>query len=306
MRCLFLILCIWMHSMFCDDKVLIITSAYNRPDFVEIQHKTFQKFLEDEYELVVFNDSRDLNLKQDIENTCKRLNIKCINVPQEIHKLPYLYRLPREDINAPSVRNANVVQYGLNQVGFSHQGIVVVIDADLFLVKPFSFKKYLDGFQLAGVPQSRKSENFRADYLWIGIAFLDMRTLVDKEEINFNCGEVHGIPVDAGGYTHHYLEKHPQVALRLFGPSQSENLVCAACKGHEGVCTHNTQMLQESGYDPFQIAFLQEANQGVEFFINGTFFHYRSGSNWNRKSQEYHDKKTESFNRYIYKILNQD
>ena len=37
-------------------KVLIYTYAYNRPDFIEIQHKTFQKFLKDDYEFVVFDD----------------------------------------------------------------------------------------------------------------------------------------------------------------------------------------------------------------------------------------------------------
>ena len=38
------------------QKILIITHNYNRPDFIEIQSATFKKFLQDDYEYVVFND----------------------------------------------------------------------------------------------------------------------------------------------------------------------------------------------------------------------------------------------------------
>lgn len=41
------------------EKVLIITTVYNRPDFIELQAKTFEKFLKDDYRFVVFNDARD-------------------------------------------------------------------------------------------------------------------------------------------------------------------------------------------------------------------------------------------------------
>ena len=32
-----------------EEKILIFTYRYNRPDFIEIQHKTFKKFLKDDY-----------------------------------------------------------------------------------------------------------------------------------------------------------------------------------------------------------------------------------------------------------------
>ena len=51
-------------------KVLVITHSYNRPDFIEIQHKTLKKSLKDEYEFVVFNDAKYANTRVAIEKTC--------------------------------------------------------------------------------------------------------------------------------------------------------------------------------------------------------------------------------------------
>ena len=48
------------------SKVLIITHAYNRPEFIPLQDITFKKFLKDDYEFVVFNDARDPKIKKDI------------------------------------------------------------------------------------------------------------------------------------------------------------------------------------------------------------------------------------------------
>jgi len=41
------------------DKVLVLTCAFNRPDFIELQYKTFKAFLNDDYEFVVFNDANN-------------------------------------------------------------------------------------------------------------------------------------------------------------------------------------------------------------------------------------------------------
>ena len=49
------------HTAFMCGKVLIFTFAYNHPDFIELQHQLFQKFLKDEYEFVVFDDSKKQN-----------------------------------------------------------------------------------------------------------------------------------------------------------------------------------------------------------------------------------------------------
>lgn len=282
-----------------DEKVLIYTYSYNRPDFIEIQQRTFQKFLKDSYEFVVFNDATDSYLYQQIHATCSRLNIHCIDIPQYIHELPYLYRLPREYWNHPSVRNSNVVQYSLDHFGFKHDGLLILLDSDLFLVKEFSFKEYMKEHALGGLYQSRREGQVLVEYLWIGIAFLNLPKMPYKETIDFNCGEVANIPVDPGGHTYYYLQEHPDLPVRFF-----DNLVvsfanCPSCEEAQVGCVHNTEALELRGFDPQQIAFIQSGPLECEYVLDGTFLHYRAGSNWNHRSQEFHARKTAIFKAYI-------
>ncbi len=288
-----------------SEKVLIFTSAYNRPDFIEIQCNTFKKFLRDEYVFVVFNDARDQILKRQIERTCSQLGVQCINIPQEIHDQPYLERWPGEGFHDPAVRNANVVQYALNALGYDHPGIVVILDSDMFLVQPFSIKEFIDGYDIAGIPQGNLSNGLKISYLWIGIAFLNMENLPEKRMINFNCGKINGVNVDAGGYTYHYLFKHPELKVKYLSNCLSSSLSCAECRSitEHYQCQHNLETLQKYGLDDAQIDALHSGLENVEFVINGAFFHYRSGTNWDRQTKRYHENKTLLFDEYIQRIL---
>ena len=132
----FILLCLTLfnhNGLVASGNVLIMTYSFNRPDFIEIQDKTFKKFLKDDYTFVVYNDARDEEISNQIIETCNRLNLQCIRIPQAIHDAPYLQRWPCEDNNHPSVRNSNVVQFSLNTLGFDHDGIVMIIDSDMRL-----------------------------------------------------------------------------------------------------------------------------------------------------------------------------
>ncbi|MBP9842005.1 MAG: hypothetical protein KBC64_06235 [Simkaniaceae bacterium] len=299
------LLLVLSHNLAFSEKVLVITSAYNRPDFIELQDQTLKKFLKDDYEFVVFNDSPQPHMRQAIMDTCQRLGIQCINIPQSIHTKPYLKRLPGDNFQTPSVRNSNVVQYALDTMGFAHEGIVAILDSDMFLVKEFSIKQFLEGYEIGGVPQAYENRGIRIPYIWIGIAFLDMSKLPDRQSINFNCGKIQGVPVDAGGYTYYYLSQHPEIQVRYFPSFHSSNFSCPEClKRRENYpCPHNRNLLREIGLSERQIDFVHSGLENVEFFIEGTFFHYRSGTNWDKKTQAFHDNKTRIFNAYMEELL---
>ncbi len=282
-----------------NAKVLIFTYAYNRPDFVEIQYKTLKSFCTDDYEFIVFSDARSQDMKNKIREICAHYKLKFIQVPQAIHDRPYLPRLPREDYNYPSIRNVNVVQYSLDLLGFNHNDILILLDSDLFLVKEFSFREFLKGYDLGGF----QLDNGYIKYLWHGLAFLDMSRMPNKRTLNFNCGIIEGRPADAGGYSYYYFQNNPQVKSRYVDYHYSGALHCNQCKKIEApYCIHNTNDLKNVGFNGPQIEFLQSA-YNVEFFCNNSFLHYRGGTNWDRKSQEYHHKKTLALQRYLHSIL---
>lgn len=279
--------------------VLIFTHAFNRPDFIEIQYKTFKKFFLDDYEFVVFNDAIDPHFKQLIEEMCNKYGIRCIRIPQEIHELPYLPRTAGEEYQNPSCRASNAIQYSLDTLVFDHDDIAIMIDSDMFFVKPFNAHEYLQGYSLSGVKQGIKHVTF----LFTGLIFFDMRTLPNKRTMNFNCGMVDGLRFDGGGHVHYYLKNNPEVKIRYIKNYYSGRLQCDPCNNeNRSGCSHNSSILQEIDFDKNQIAFLQTDNN-LEFLLDNTILHYRSASNWNNKDALYHQRKTENLNRYLATIL---
>ena len=263
-------------------KVFLITHSYNRPDFIEIQYKTFNRFLKDDYEFVVFNDAPDMKMENQIVKMCQKYAIKCIRIPQTIHDMPYL---PHEGgFNSPHARCANVVQYSLDTFGFDCDGIVAIIDSDLFLIHDFSIEEYMNGYDIAAWAQDRG----KVQYIWNGIVFLDMRRLPNKRTLNFNCGTVEDETVDVGGYTYYYFQQNPTVAYKMM------NGLYMKRRAYKSL---------PSNLDSSVKKFLRRKPDNIEFFIDFAFLHYRSGANWNKKSSKYHEKKTKLFNHLIHDLL---
>lgn len=310
--------------------VLIFTYAYNRPELIEIQYKTFKKFLKDDYELIVINDANDPELAAKISDTCHTYHLRCIKIPQEIHKRPYLNR-PDEvffvsNQQSPCVRNCNVVQYSLDMLGLHHDDIVALFDADLFLIKEFSISQYLKGYDVAGFdraleyppPRNKKS------FLWIGLIFLNLNTMEQKTAFNVNCGYIDDIVMDSGGYTHYYLP-HAQVAC--FDRISTEAFICQDCKKQKSYqCTHNTQILKENDFTTNVIQLIQNTpidwgsgskelgmhrGRNLEFFLNNTFVHYQGASKYASLSahgidiEQFHYDKTKAFKRFLEVLLHE-
>lgn len=281
-----------------DGKVLIFTYSYNCPEFIEMQHKTFKKFLIDEYEFVVFNDAVNSDHYKAIHETCDRLNVKCIDIPQEIH----------HSFNA-SDRNGAVVDYSLRNYGFDHNGIVALFDSDLFLVKSFSIKKHMFNAHLSGLYQDRMSGSYIADYLWIGLVFLDMTKLIDKRELGFSPTKIDGvIGVDTGGYSHYYLRNHRSIPVRFVNQRyMQESWHILTKDSSQGSTSISLSAIGEAkrygGFNNDQIEYILDSGPtDTEFLCDAHFVHYRGGTNWDEKSSEIHTHKIHALRRYIDRI----
>lgn len=311
-----------------SGKVLVFTYAYNQPDFIEIQYKTFKKFLKDEYEFIVFNDAHQKKMVEEITAMCQKYDIRCIRIPQEIHSMPYLDRPTHSNFaqfHLANVRNCNVVQYSLDILGMHHDDIVALFDSDLFLIKEFSIGQFMENYKIAGVTKpcydqwwKHSCQELHPDiepfnFLWIGLVFLNMPLLQNKTAINFNCGFVHGnIKVDSGGYTYFYLDGL-DIPTKHINRTPLTKLLCQTCKKISNLkssCTHNTDNLKSMSFSDKAIQLVQamplhHKNQGrpIEFLLNNTFIHYQGGSNYQGFSAEYHAKKTKLVQHFITDIL---
>ena len=288
-------------SLWGKEKVLIITSAYNRADFIEWQQKSFKKFLKDDYELVVFSDATNQKHRDEIKEMCEKYSLRFYQVPNAIHQSPYLHREPADNFNHPAIRNCNVVMYALAKIGFDHEGIVAIFDSDLFLTKECSFNDLLINHDLLGIAQSRGGVYNRVDYLWIGLCIMNTKTMPNKRELNFNCGRINDIPVDAGGYSHYYL-KNENPKVYYMDMLHAGEYSCSICETLIK-CPHIEDQLLNTSLDKNQKALIQKGLPSGEFFHNGTFFHYSGGTNWDHKSPKYHKTKSELVKEYMETIL---
>ena len=145
----------------------IITSVVNNPTFIEIQCNTFKKYFKGEYEFIVFNDAKqfpdftnghDVSVKKQIQDTCNKLKITCININNDHHVTLDMSNRHADTFNEHILRyqRANPDKY-------------LLIDSDMFLVDHFDANKYSE-HDSAIVLQTRNNEG----YLWPGLCYFDM------------------------------------------------------------------------------------------------------------------------------------
>ena len=84
----------------------IYTVCYNTPQYIEPQYKLLQKYIKNEFEYIVFNNTmtnsapgapgthgadgaisqRDINNNNMLQDVCKKHNIKVFNLPRELFR----------------------------------------------------------------------------------------------------------------------------------------------------------------------------------------------------------------------------
>ncbi|KIX85622.1 glycosyltransferase [Vermiphilus pyriformis] len=300
-----------------NAHVLIFTTAYNRPDFIELQYKSLLKYLKDDFEYVVFNDASQAQIHDNIVMTCESLKIKCISFPQHLHTEPVdLFLKPHI---APH-RHSQVIQYAFDMLGFNHQGIVAVLDADLFLVDNLSITDYMKEYDLAGtekngilwdtfLPTSKYS------FLWPVVFFFNMPKLPDRHTMQFATMSFDNHYFDSCGSLYFYLRDHPSLKIKYFDVVNLNAIPGTSPSGmfshyhHNPVYytlndTKNRHLLEILNFKEREIKFIQSGPVNIQYYLENKFFHYMSASNYDQKTEDFHRIKTELFNQYMKEVLN--
>jgi len=251
-----------------EARVLVITTAHNRPNFVELQQRTLQHFMLDNYEYVVFNDARIQADHDALNQKCKQLDIRCLPVPQELHDVA---SENRENLTSfrVSLRNCTAIQHALETIGFDHDDIVMLLDSDMFPIKPFNAHSYLQSFHLAGYKYPLHRDHGSIDgHIWIGLVLIDMPHLPNRRTLNFYCGLFDGEIVDSGGHTAYYLRDN-DVRVRWFKKELLHLVPSSPC----------------------------------ELYMDGTFLHYAGGTNYFGASQIRVDQKTAAVKKKVAEAI---
>lgn len=300
-----------IFSLQAHDRVLLITHAYNQPDFIIMQAKTFKKFLKDDYEFVVFNDAKDSNIAEQITAICAACGVRCIRVPQEIHDRPYLKRSPGEPYHRPNVRHVNCCQYSLDVLGFDFDGIVGFVDSDMFLIRPVSIAQEMEGYDILAVGRGGETNGVSVGHWWPGLCFMRMNKLPDRHTLSFNCGLVNGVNTDTGGYSYYYEKAHPQLKCKGIDELWSHQLNCPDRFVPGGNSANlnvpvdiRVAKYKQLGFNEREIAFLLKQPDTIQFLLKNSFLHYRAGTNYDNQSQRYMSVKKVIIDDFLDDVIN--
>jgi hypothetical protein len=266
----------------------IITAVVNNPLFIEIQYYTLQKYFQGEYEFIVFNDAKqfpdftngnDITLKTEIQKTCNKLNITCINIPNEHH-----IHMSISNRHADTF-NKHVLTYQLK-----NPDKYLLLDSDMFLVDYLDINKY-SKYDCAIVLQSR----YDVGYLWPGLCYFDMTKMKHFELIDWSL--LHGF--DSGGMTKEWLKKQMENT-----PIPNTNDIRWIDKEYHTNDIYFIKHLWSGSWDINEFPKNLESNTKlIEFVkndirnVNNKFFceiydnvflHYRAGGNWRKEGLGLH------------------
>lgn len=251
----------------------VVTAVVNNPIFIQIQYYTLQKFMQCDYEFIVFNDAKtfpdysnggDVNIKQSIEQLCKTLNVQCINIPNLHHT---------KQLDA-SVRTADSMNFIL-EYQKRNPDKYLILDSDMFLVDNFDLTDY-EKYDCAVVLQSRFDN--KINYFWNGLYYFDIKKIEYLQLLNWNCFP----SSDTGGMMQLWLLTQ-QNKDNIYYINQLSSLSYDETKIPKNL-QNNEKLLHFIKTDP--------RNQNGKFYCeiyDNKFLHYRAGGNWEKRNMNIHN-----------------
>jgi len=271
----------------------IVTAVVNNPIFIEIQYYTLQKYFKgSDYEFIVFNDAKDfpdftngndITIKTQIQDMCSKLNINCINIPNNTHKTNL----------CAAARCADSMNYIL-QYQIQNPDKYLLLDSDMFLIDNFDINKY-SNYDCAIVLQSRNQHII--NYFWNGIYYFDMHKMKNIELLNWNTCTY----CDVGGMMQLWLKTQLGDS-----PMPNTDQIRWTSDRFNTNDVYFIKHLWSCSWDINELPInLQKNSKLINFFqndirnTNGKFFceiydnvflHYRAGGNWRKEGIDLHLK----------------
>lgn len=192
--------------LYLRNQNLLIVVAFEQPKVLEWLFSLAVKNLQD-FQLMVFDNSRDLVLREQIKQLCQQYKIPYLSLPM------YRTRHPNRS-------------HGLAMTWIFHRIIKVIrpayfgyLDHDMFPIKPIQIKSLIPSHQISyGLLNDAK----HYWNLWAGYCFFKFES-VDHLPLNFLYDFSRGI--DTGGRNWKFLYKFQNKSATQFASSVQEPLI---------------------------------------------------------------------------------
>lgn len=282
-------------------NTLFISTYFNNAHFIELQYRSFKKYVQDDWDFAIIDDAADDTVSllsgkkaaQEIPEECARYGIRHIKPPQTIHGFTDQGGLmQRKDslgnVWHPTEKHHCLLRWILDNhknLGFDQYRTLVLFDADMFFKNPINISEYMEDYDLMGshreqvivtdhitVPLTEdivEMAGKKIDFFTLCLLFVNMQTVKNLE--TFNNSSYLRIS-DTGGKSHRFIEQNPNYKVLFLGD-------------------------------------MSDQNYRVDFFFkkdrpyspeSAEIIHYRAGSNWSNESVPYYRAK---LNKMLEKFL---
>ena len=136
----------------------IYSIHYNKPEYIELQKKSFDKWVKFDYEFIVVNNAIDISLINLISTTSQDLGLRTINCNNNI-------------LGMSSISHQNSFKYIIDDIEDGDD--VMIVDHDLFVMNEVD-ESYYNKHDMVILPQLRGN----IEYPWPGLIIFN-NSLVD-------------------------------------------------------------------------------------------------------------------------------
>lgn len=186
--------------------IYIYSIQYNKPMFIELQKKSFDKFALD-YKFTVIDNSIEDDISIEIQKICHDNNIGLIKPTEKFDsRINGLHGFSHEI----------GVNTFLNELKNTHNvdDIVMVLDHDVFLISDLSkITDIINDSSILTIKQYRE----HIIYVWPGLTIFNLKNCININEISLDGAKLinggwvpidNGVFTDVGGHSFHYLKKY--------------------------------------------------------------------------------------------------
>jgi len=215
-------------------KLRLYTIADKRPDFLRLQFESLEKYLLDDFELIVINNAVERGSRErhrEISSLCKVLGVREVRIGRfpvrSVAGLPPM-TLTREYRNPSFAAAYPLKRIWKRMISENRDGAFVFFDSDMFLIRKISILAEFGDGDAALIPQFRGLKNGGRDAkvhyfspafgLYFPAKIPKLRSWLWDPSFSRRT-YINGEVVDVGGRVHHWLRKN---SLKNFCLAETE------------------------------------------------------------------------------------
>lgn len=236
-------------------KVFIFSFAVNDKFPLDIMRRQFDKYMQEEFEFVLFNDAEDPQMEANINTVASHNKIKCVRVPQHVHSVK----------SNPSVCYAATLNWAVREYAPAHGcEVVALMHSDLFPICNASISGIIGEMMAASTVEFRLIGDEGITYMYPAFTIVNMARLKNPNELDFGLDP----GLDAGGRTKNFIKAHPNEVKFL--PNHQISYFIATMAEDDPVGKYYRE----------DLAICRKYGLSAGWIAEG-FYHYMAGSQWN-------------------------